>query len=316
MSELKTTSLTHKDNNTGTPNITMYPDGTTSLPGTMLGGFRNQLINGDFLIWQRGTTGFPLNSSFVADRWRAEFAAEIQQLTTGTPVGFDYALRILNGGVTRWIVQPIEMAPNTTGIFNGTTFTASMWVSTSQANNMEVGLFASDSSLTVVTTTVANYVDFAPVSGVAASNGYTYVSATLNCASDWSPPAGQTCMAVRIQQKAAPGGNTDLTGVQLEPGPVATPFENIPIGTELALCQRYYQVSSRMQCFASNNATISKVLSVPRPVVMRANPTENATASTGTLTLTGSASMYRIEVDNVGQGNAVFIDAYSADAEL
>ena len=33
MSELKTTSLSHKDNNTGTPNITMYPDGTTSLSG-------------------------------------------------------------------------------------------------------------------------------------------------------------------------------------------------------------------------------------------------------------------------------------------
>jgi hypothetical protein len=29
MSELKTTSLSHKDNSTGTPNITMYPDGST-----------------------------------------------------------------------------------------------------------------------------------------------------------------------------------------------------------------------------------------------------------------------------------------------
>ena len=33
MSELKTTSLSHKDNATGTPNITMFPDGTTSLSG-------------------------------------------------------------------------------------------------------------------------------------------------------------------------------------------------------------------------------------------------------------------------------------------
>jgi hypothetical protein len=32
-----------------------------------------------------------------------------------------------------------------------------------------------------------------------------------------------------------------LTGVQLEPGPVATPFEQRPIGTELALCRRYYE---------------------------------------------------------------------------
>ena len=31
-----------------------------------------------------------------------------------------------------------------------------------------------------------------------------------------------------------------VTGVQLEQGGVATPFEQRPIGTELALCQRYY----------------------------------------------------------------------------
>jgi hypothetical protein len=54
----------------------------------------------------------------------------------------------------------------------------------------------------------------------------------------------------------AKGGNVTLTGgtnatvrfssgtfslVQLEPGPVATPFEQRPIGTELALCQRYFE---------------------------------------------------------------------------
>ena len=31
------------------------------------------------------------------------------------------------------------------------------------------------------------------------------------------------------------------TGFQLEPGPVATPFEHRPIATEVSLCQRYYQ---------------------------------------------------------------------------
>ena len=32
--------------------------------------------------------------------------------------------------------------------------------------------------------------------------------------------------------------------IQLELGPVATPFEHRPIGTELALCQRYYRTGS------------------------------------------------------------------------
>ena len=40
------------------------------------------------------------------------------------------------------------------------------------------------------------------------------------------------------------GATFDLTGVQLEEGLVATPFEQRPIGTELVLCQRYYERTS------------------------------------------------------------------------
>jgi hypothetical protein len=35
-------------------------------------------------------------------------------------------------------------------------------------------------------------------------------------------------------------GTFEIAQVQIEPGSVATPFEQRPIGTELALCQRYY----------------------------------------------------------------------------
>ena len=36
-------------------------------------------------------------------------------------------------------------------------------------------------------------------------------------------------------------GTFDIAQVQLEAGSVATPFEIRPIGTELLMCQRYYQ---------------------------------------------------------------------------
>jgi hypothetical protein len=38
------------------------------------------------------------------------------------------------------------------------------------------------------------------------------------------------------------GATWQVTGVQLEPGTVATPFERRSYGQELALCQRYYEV--------------------------------------------------------------------------
>ena len=66
--------------------------------------------------------------------------------------------------------------------------------------------------------------------------------------------------------------------VQLEAGSVATPFENRPIGTELALCQRYYYriVSNGAagRLGSSYNLSTTEALGLIQfPVVMRAIPT-------------------------------------------
>ena len=59
--------------------------------------------------------------------------------------------------------------------------------------------------------------------------------------------------------------------IQLEPGPVATPFEHRPIETELGLCQRYFVEIGINGYLAKCNATVhgSAQVSISLPVPMR-----------------------------------------------
>ena len=68
-----------------------------------------------------------------------------------------------------------------------------------------------------------------------------------------------------------------ITGVQLEPGSTATPFEGRPLGAELAMCQRYYQI---LQGYTGRYISTSDFhFGVALPVVMRATPTASLGAS-------------------------------------
>jgi len=68
-----------------------------------------------------------------------------------------------------------------------------------------------------------------------------------------------------------------VSKVQLEAGSVATPFENRPIGTELALCQRYYsyqQFSENSPVAYANTTTGGNAKATMYvPVSMRTTPT-------------------------------------------
>jgi hypothetical protein len=81
-----------------------------------------------------------------------------------------------------------------------------------------------------------------------------------------------------------------ITGVQLEVGSVATPFERRPYGTELALCQRYYyrttiDSSQRFSlCRAVSTTAAESVIQFPQ--TMRTSPTA--------LEQTGTAANYNV----------------------
>ena len=96
----------------------------------------NLLINGDFQVWQRGTS-FNANGVYTADRWQTACAGDsnisVSQSTTVPPNGLSkYSLRIeqysVVGGFNYYtdIKQPLE--DNLISILTGKTLTFSCWI--------------------------------------------------------------------------------------------------------------------------------------------------------------------------------------------
>jgi hypothetical protein len=123
---------------------------------------------------------------------------------------------------------------------------------------------------------------------------HTYVSFPLTSFGASSPAQPNTWVSAVSTNKFRVWGTYDLastvgwsryiTGVQLERGTVATPFEVRPYATELQLCQRYYwNFSSAGGVYTGfgsgyTNGT-SALIMVPFPVQMRAQPTQNSNSA-------------------------------------
>jgi hypothetical protein len=100
-----------------------------------------------------------------------------------------------------------------------------------------------------------------------------------------------------------------ITGVQLEVGSVATPFERRLYGQELVLCQRYYEVQNTLLVNTAN--TFGGVWAVTK----RTTPNIVLTIASGsgaTATAQGTTGWYQ----NVGNSVVVAGNAISASAEL
>jgi hypothetical protein len=71
-----------------------------------------------------------------------------------------------------------------------------------------------------------------------------------------------------------------ITGVQLEKGSTATSFDYRPYGTELALCQRYYQLANICGLTGGVNTSTFWTANYYPPVYFRAIPTATAGSAT------------------------------------
>ena len=112
-----------------------------------------------------------------------------------------------------------------------------------------------------------------------------------------------------------------LTGVQLEFGKSATPYENWSYGEELARCQRYYYKldidTNGPPAFQYHNNHKQSVIWFP--TIMRTAPTGSATWSTGGTFTTyyPSTSHWKAYIGSTyDAGNSYYIQTFTAAAEV
>jgi hypothetical protein len=119
--------------------------------------------------------------------------------------------------------------------------------------------------------------------------GTDYTSGTLN--TTWASTVNANTAVGQTNLAAATSNYWQITGVQLEAGSVATPFEFEDFSTTLAKCQRYYYRTTADTTFAylgfgmAGSTTIGKIQITP-PVTMRTVPTVLDTPTVSTLRLT------------------------------
>jgi hypothetical protein len=107
---------------------------------------------------------------------------------------------------------------------------------------------------------------------------------SLGAGSTLSGTAGAWASAFYVSSTGAVsvvGTNTAtfyITGVQLEAGTTASPFEYRQYGTELALCERYYQIIDGFAGIANSGGTSLSTMAI-FPVTMRTSPSVGTTAA-------------------------------------
>ena len=205
-----------------------------SLNGGPLGGLRNQIINGAAVIWQRGlsvsTQGYgadhwEMSSSVTRTFQKSNSASLIPEAPSPYLFGWD-------APSSNTMTQPVElmrtgeMAP----FMPDTTWTCSFyWTGTTLPG---LAFSFNDGS------GAFNSGDVIESDADAVSLGGNRYSHTFTIPAGQTIGASRTNFGVRFIKNS--GDDDFITCVQLEPGPVATPFEHRPVGLELSLCQRYY----------------------------------------------------------------------------
>ena len=305
--------------------------------------FRNKIINGNFGIWQRGTSlASGTGERFLADRFLNEsvgstytttqqpFTLVPPQEVPGEPTYFHRTIVSSVAGTNNRCVlaQRIESVRT----LAGKTATLSFYAKADTAKPMSV-----------------EFNQFFGVGGSPSSTIESIGVQKLNLTTSWQKfninvtiptISGKTLgtnnndsltiifwfdahsnFNSRTNSLGQQSGTFDIAQVQLEEGIVATPFEQRPYGTELALCQRYYfafPVSFFRQSFynsAGSDTMNNNTLHVEmRAVPTITQPTFSYTNASGAIVTSINKSAVRVgwqstttnttQIDNLAGGGA------------
>jgi len=240
---------------------------------------RNLIINGAMQVAQRGTsstsTGYQTVDRFTVARNGVSVTQSQETLSSGDPYdeGFRYFLRYTNTATSSSaqsfveISQYIESQNVAQSGWNykssSSYITTSFWVRSSLAgtyyvhyNNDDVDKFVYNKAFTLSSNTWTKVTHSIPGDSSCVFNNDNgrglRVVIVPHYGTDYTDSSSQTdAWFTRTTSNYSPdfaqnwsnsaSATFDITGLQLEVGTVATPFEHRSYGDELARCQRYYQ---------------------------------------------------------------------------
>jgi len=237
MSVLATNAITDASGG-NTTTINGYTPTVSNMAG------RNRIINGNFDIWQRGTSFSDPNNTYTADRFlvvpgggTTGDTVSRQSFTAGqtdVPNEPSYFLRFSVGGTSANRVMHHRVEDVRT--FAGQTCTLSFWAKASVAHISTVEIqqnFGSGGSGAVTLSPVS-------YSMTTSWQKFTFTQTLPSIAGKTIGSSSYVYLAF-IRSLPASSVDIDIAQMQFEAGSVATPFEHRQYGTELQLCQRYYQ---------------------------------------------------------------------------
>jgi hypothetical protein len=256
----------------------------TNVTGINYDGFKNRIINGAMVIDQRnaGASVTPSASfGYTVDRWGAaedtDGACTVQQIADA-PAGFVNSLKFTTTtadaslGATQFsyigqFIEGLNVSDFAWGSASAQTVTMSFWVKSSLTGTFGGALTNSAFNRSYPFTyaiSVANTWEQKTVT-IAGDTSGTWLTTNgvgirvqfgLGVGSTYSGTAGSWAGSQFISATGATSvigtlsATWQVTGVQLEKGSTATSFDYRSIGTELVLCQRYFEKSYDMATVA------------------------------------------------------------------